>query len=135
MAAALQKIDMDPEHQLYTPKIEDIAAAVIEMLLLEAIAMTSCDLCASTKPWDQQRQTVNVIFEEFYEQTMIIMAMIIMGDEEREQGRVPIAMMDRTKLHEQPASQVGFLTGICVPCYQLLHQLIPQTSPFLQGCL
>ncbi|UYV80362.1 hypothetical protein LAZ67_18002688 [Cordylochernes scorpioides] len=31
MAAALQKIDMDPEQQLYTPKIEDIATAVIEM--------------------------------------------------------------------------------------------------------
>ncbi|UYV62071.1 hypothetical protein LAZ67_1007725 [Cordylochernes scorpioides] len=26
-----QEIDMDPEQQLYTPKIEDIATAVIEM--------------------------------------------------------------------------------------------------------
>ncbi|UYV69727.1 hypothetical protein LAZ67_7000491 [Cordylochernes scorpioides] len=32
MAAALQKIDMDPEQQLYTPKIEGIAAAVKERL-------------------------------------------------------------------------------------------------------
>ncbi|UYV78470.1 hypothetical protein LAZ67_16001593 [Cordylochernes scorpioides] len=31
MAAALQKIGIDPEQQLYTPKIVDIAAAVIEM--------------------------------------------------------------------------------------------------------
>ncbi|UYV69433.1 hypothetical protein LAZ67_6003601 [Cordylochernes scorpioides] len=31
MAAALQKIDMDSEQQLYTPKIEDIATAVREM--------------------------------------------------------------------------------------------------------
>ncbi|UYV78947.1 hypothetical protein LAZ67_17000434 [Cordylochernes scorpioides] len=31
MAAALQKIDLDPEQQLYTPKIGDIAAAVMEM--------------------------------------------------------------------------------------------------------
>ncbi|UYV71264.1 hypothetical protein LAZ67_8002429 [Cordylochernes scorpioides] len=31
MAAALQKIDMDPEQQLHIPKIVDIAAAVIEM--------------------------------------------------------------------------------------------------------
>ncbi|UYV68846.1 hypothetical protein LAZ67_6001252 [Cordylochernes scorpioides] len=31
MAAALQKIDMDPEQQLYTPKIVNIAAAVIEI--------------------------------------------------------------------------------------------------------
>ncbi|UYV77285.1 hypothetical protein LAZ67_15000338 [Cordylochernes scorpioides] len=31
MAAALQKIDMDPEQKLYTPKIVDIETAVIEM--------------------------------------------------------------------------------------------------------
>ncbi|UYV83124.1 hypothetical protein LAZ67_22002340 [Cordylochernes scorpioides] len=31
MAAALQKFDMDPEQQLYTPKIVDIAADVMEM--------------------------------------------------------------------------------------------------------
>ncbi|UYV81697.1 hypothetical protein LAZ67_20002015 [Cordylochernes scorpioides] len=31
MAAALQKIDIDPEQLLYTPKIVDIAAAVMEM--------------------------------------------------------------------------------------------------------
>ncbi|UYV68191.1 hypothetical protein LAZ67_5003321 [Cordylochernes scorpioides] len=31
MAAALQNIDIDPEQQLYPPKMVDIAAAVIEM--------------------------------------------------------------------------------------------------------
>ncbi|UYV79176.1 hypothetical protein LAZ67_17001361 [Cordylochernes scorpioides] len=31
MAAASQKIDMDPDQQLYTPKIVDIATSVIEM--------------------------------------------------------------------------------------------------------
>ncbi|UYV79474.1 hypothetical protein LAZ67_17002776 [Cordylochernes scorpioides] len=31
MAAALQKIDIDPEQQLYTPKIEDIVTGVIEI--------------------------------------------------------------------------------------------------------
>ncbi|UYV66882.1 K02A2.6-like [Cordylochernes scorpioides] len=31
MAAALQKFDIDPEQQLYTPKIVDIAAALMEM--------------------------------------------------------------------------------------------------------
>ncbi|UYV67574.1 ADCY1 [Cordylochernes scorpioides] len=31
MAAALQKIDIDPEQQIYTPKIVDISAAVMEM--------------------------------------------------------------------------------------------------------
>ncbi|PNF20836.1 hypothetical protein B7P43_G12063, partial [Cryptotermes secundus] len=38
-------------------------------LLIQAIAMTACDLSASAKPWDIQVKTVKVIFEEFYEQT------------------------------------------------------------------
>ncbi|XP_023215488.1 probable 3',5'-cyclic phosphodiesterase pde-5 [Centruroides sculpturatus] len=94
-------------------------------LLLEAVTMTACDLCASTKPWEQQKETVNVIFEEFYEQ----------GDAEKAQGRQPIPMMDRNKPNEQAASQVNFLKGICVPCYELMYKLIPQTKPMIDGCL
>jgi hypothetical protein len=41
---------------------------VIFRLLIQAIAMTGCDLSASAKPWDVQVKTVKVIFEEFYEQ-------------------------------------------------------------------
>ncbi|UYV70430.1 hypothetical protein LAZ67_7002969 [Cordylochernes scorpioides] len=33
MARALQKIDMDPEQQIYTPKIESIATAAIEICM------------------------------------------------------------------------------------------------------
>jgi cAMP and cAMP-inhibited cGMP 3',5'-cyclic phosphodiesterase 10 len=43
-------------------------------LLLEAIAMTAADLCASAKPWGIQVETVKVIYEEFY----------LQGDAERE---------------------------------------------------
>jgi hypothetical protein len=40
--------------------------------LIQAIAMTACDLSASAKPWDVQVKTVKVIFEEFYEQVRTI---------------------------------------------------------------
>lgn len=93
-------------------------------LYLEAIAMTASDLSASAKPWELQAMTVKVIFEEFYQQ----------GDEERAAGRVPIAMMDRSQPDQQAASQVGFLTGICLPCYSLLYALIPNTRPLLDHC-
>ncbi|CAN8007150.1 unnamed protein product, partial [Ixodes persulcatus] len=86
--------------------------------------MTACDLCASTKPWEQQRKTVQVIFEEFYEQ----------GDLEKAEGRQPIPMMDRTKAHELPASQVGFLKGICIPCYDLLSKILPGAEDMKKGC-
>ncbi|KAJ8979763.1 hypothetical protein NQ317_015240 [Molorchus minor] len=84
-------------------------------ILQQAIAMTASDLSASSKPWDIQVETVKVIFEEFYQQ----------GDAERAAGRIPIPMMDRNQPDQQPSSQVGFLTGICVPCYTLLDSLIP----------
>ncbi|KAJ8872744.1 hypothetical protein PR048_026360 [Dryococelus australis] len=93
-------------------------------LLLQAITMTASDLSASAKPWDLQVKTVQVIFQEFYEQ----------GDAERATGRIPIPMMDRNQPDQQAASQVGFLTGICIPCYSLLHQLIPSTQPLLDQC-
>lgn len=127
-------------------------------MLMQAISMTASDLSASTKPWwvggakannhsckvvshpfriiwiyfvffffrfrDIQVQTVRVIFEEFYQQ----------GDAERSAGRTPIPMMDRHQPDQQAASQVGFLTGICIPCYTLLYRLIPETKPLLEMC-
>uniref|UniRef100_A0A914WWF4 Phosphodiesterase n=1 Tax=Plectus sambesii TaxID=2011161 RepID=A0A914WWF4_9BILA len=83
--------------------------------LMQAVLMTSCDLIASAKPWEVQTETVKVIFEEFYEQ----------GDAERVNGREPIPMMNRQKAHELPQMQVGFMNGICVPCYDLLAQVMP----------
>ncbi|KAJ2954151.1 hypothetical protein O0L34_g2378 [Tuta absoluta] len=87
--------------------------------LAMAISMTSADLSAAAKPWEVQIKTVRVICEEFYDQ----------GDKEREAGRTPIPMMDRNKPEEQPASQVGFLSQICIPCYKLLYRILPKTKP------
>ncbi|CAG9856919.1 unnamed protein product [Phyllotreta striolata] len=92
--------------------------------LIQAIAMTASDLSANAKPWDIQFKTVEVIFEEFYDQ----------GDAERAAGRIPIPMMDRQQPDQQASSQVGFLTGICIPCYNLLNTLIPETKALLEMC-
>lgn len=43
-------------------------------------------------------------------------------------------MMDREQPDQQPSSQVGFLTGICLPCYNLLNELIPECKPLLEMC-
>jgi cAMP and cAMP-inhibited cGMP 3',5'-cyclic phosphodiesterase 10 len=93
-------------------------------MLIQAVAMTAADLSASAKPWEIQTETVKVIFEEFYQQ----------GDAEKKAGRQPMAMMDREQPDQQPASQVGFLTGICIPCYGLLNRLIPELKPLLDMC-
>lgn len=67
---------------------------------------------------------MSVIFKEFYQQ----------GDAEKAAGRKPIPMMDRNQPDQQAGSQVGFLMGICLPCYSLLNSLIPQTMPMMQMC-
>ncbi|KAK2574082.1 putative 3' [Acropora cervicornis] len=55
------------------------------------------------------------------------------GDLEKAQGKTPIAMKDRNTAHELPAHQVGFLVGICLPCYELLQKCIPETKPLVDG--
>lgn len=34
--------------------------------------MTGADLCASAKPWEIQKETVKVVFEEFYAQVICL---------------------------------------------------------------
>ncbi|KAL8606518.1 hypothetical protein ACOMHN_037749 [Nucella lapillus] len=91
--------------------------------LLMGISMTSCDLCAMYKPWQTQLDLVNVIMEEFWQQ----------GDEEKMKGMTPMAMMDRDKQNELPQLEVGFILGICLPCYKLLNDIMPETEPMLKG--
>ncbi|EDV27675.1 uncharacterized protein TRIADDRAFT_21752 [Trichoplax adhaerens] len=95
----------------------------IHRALIRAIAVTACDISSNAKPWDINKDTVKVIFQEFYAQ----------GDEEKRQGRQPIPMMDRGLAHELPANQVGFVVGICLPCYELLVKVLPGTQPMLDG--
>ncbi|XP_072170370.1 probable 3',5'-cyclic phosphodiesterase pde-5 [Diadema setosum] len=90
---------------------------------VKSLSMTACDLAANTKPWHIQQQTVKVIFDEFYQQ----------GDEEKAAGKQPIPMMDRERAHELPANQVSFIVGICLPCYDLLAQLVPSAKPMYEG--
>jgi hypothetical protein len=39
--------------------------------LSQAIMMTGSDLCSSTKEWEAQEMTSQVIYREFYDQVML----------------------------------------------------------------
>ncbi|XP_076463269.1 putative 3',5'-cyclic phosphodiesterase pde-5 isoform X2 [Babylonia areolata] len=93
--------------------------------LLMGVSMTACDLCAMYKPWQTQLDLVSVIMEEFWQQ----------GDEEKKKGMTPMAMMDREKQNELPQLEVGFILGICLPCYKLLNDIMPETEPMLTGVM
>lgn len=93
--------------------------------LVMANSMTAADLCSMYKPWKLQVQLVDVIMEEFWQQ----------GDEERSQGLTPMPMMDRQKKNELPHLEVGFLVGICLPCYEVMAQILPETKPMVNGAV
>jgi len=88
------------------------------------MVMTGSDLCASTKPWGLQLETVEDIYREFYNQ----------GDYEIESGRLPLPIMNRFHQDEKALHQVGFFGGICLPCYELLAELLPGARPLLDQC-
>ncbi|KAL5022127.1 hypothetical protein ScPMuIL_001282 [Solemya velum] len=91
--------------------------------LIMTILMTSSDLCAMSKPWDVQYPIVTTITDEFWRQ----------GDEEKSRGLVPMPMMDRDKESELPQLEVGFLAGICLPCYELMARYLPESQPMVDG--
>ncbi|XP_059140359.1 probable 3',5'-cyclic phosphodiesterase pde-5 isoform X2 [Physella acuta] len=93
--------------------------------VLTAVAMTACDLCAMFKPWDVQLSLVYIIMEEFWQQ----------GDEEKKRGITPMQMMDRDKKEELPKLEVGFIQSICIPCYELMKNVLPETKPMLDGSI
>ena len=65
-------------------------------LFVQALAMTSADLSATSKPWDLQMITVETIYEEFYNQ----------GDREIMAGRQPVPIMNRIYIEQQALHQV-----------------------------
>lgn len=38
-------------------------------------------------------------------------------------------MMDREKASELPQMQVGFMKGICLPCYEAISKVMPEALP------
>ncbi|KAL4230000.1 cAMP and cAMP-inhibited cGMP 3' [Mactra antiquata] len=92
---------------------------------LISLIMTASDLCAITKPWETQKKTAKLIYEEFYMQ----------GDEEKKHGIQPLPMMDRLNEKDIAKQQVGFINFVCKPMYTTLVKLLPKTEPLLSGCL
>ena len=39
-----------------------------------------------------------------------------------------------TLIPHTTSAQVGFFSGICLPCYDLLAKLVPELTPMLENC-
>jgi len=93
-------------------------------LLVQALCMTAADLGCAAKGWSVQYRTAQVIYAEFHEQ----------GEVEKSLGWRPIPLFDKDNLAELPSMQVGFFSGICIPCYSLLAKILPSVTPMLELC-
>jgi cGMP-dependent 3',5'-cyclic phosphodiesterase len=92
--------------------------------LLRSLLMTSCDLSACLKDWDDSVAVSKLIYSEFFSQ----------GDKEKEIGMTPSVMMDRDKaIHSE--QQLNFLDKIAIPVYKLLSQLLPETTSAYENLL
>lgn len=92
--------------------------------LMKGILMTACDLAASTKPWRIQQKIAELVTSEFFDQ----------GDKERMELKIePTSMYDRRRKDELPEMQLGFIDGVCLPIYQGLAKIMPNTRPMLLG--
>ena len=85
------------------------------------MVMTGSDLCASTKPWKLQLDTVEDIYHEFYTQ----------GDKERASGRLPVPIMNRFHRDEQAVHQV--MVVLCTQLFVVpnLHETVVVSVLFL----
>ena len=76
--------------------------------------MTGSDLCASTKPWKLQLDTVEDIYHEFYTQ----------GDKEMASGRLPVPIMNRFHRDEQAVHQVMVVLSTQLFVVPNLHETV-----------
>lgn len=58
--------------------------------LIRAIAVTACDISSNAKPWEVNKDTVRVIFEEFYAQVRKYIYMLLCNINMRNNSRYNI---------------------------------------------
>jgi GAF domain-containing protein len=84
---------------------------------LMSIVMTACDISTITKPFSDCEHWANIVCAEFFAQ----------GDLEKALGKTPAAMLDRDKT-KIPPMQVGFISFVGVPCYNMVARFFPGAS-------
>uniref|UniRef100_A0A182J7G4 Phosphodiesterase n=1 Tax=Anopheles atroparvus TaxID=41427 RepID=A0A182J7G4_ANOAO len=100
-------------------RAENLAEGANQRLLL-SLMITCCDLNDQIKSWNTVQHVAHLVYAEFFAE----------GDLEKQMGLRPNAMMDRKKACI-PMLQIEFLTTVIRPTFEILVQIFPETSPFL----
>jgi hypothetical protein len=82
----------------------------------------SADVSHNSKPWNISKIWSRMIYDEFFHQ----------GDLEKEKG-LPVSMFCDRETANISGAQVGFITGIIIPTFQLLVRLFPDLNCTLEN--
>lgn len=88
-----------------------------------SLTMTVCDLCAVSKLWPTQHDTVEAIYAEFYDE----------GDEEKRLGGQPLPLFDRDNIAHQAEEQAFFVSKVAMPNFETLSKILPCVQPMLEA--
>ncbi|KAI9033367.1 hypothetical protein DFJ74DRAFT_652228 [Hyaloraphidium curvatum] len=111
--------------ELITTGTLDIDHDKPQRRMIRGLLMNCCDLMAMTKPFLTVIRVVDVIFKEFFTE----------GDKTKSQGLAPSSeLMDRDKEHAIPKMQVGFMSGVVIPAYELMASpnVLPRTEELVR---
>mmetsp|Transcript_27030 Transcript_27030/g.31155 ORF Transcript_27030/g.31155 Transcript_27030/m.31155 type:complete len:605 (+) Transcript_27030:612-2426(+) len=112
--ALKSKIDMLAEGEAYSiPSTDDNKE---KQFLLNTV-IHSADIANPCKSEAVYTQWTHLLFDEFFEQ----------GDKEKSEHMPVSFLCDRETVHIAN-SQIGFLTGICIPLFGMLERLMPGVS-------
>ncbi len=78
------------------------------------------DIGHAAKSFDLEKKWADLVTKEFHNQ----------GDKEKELG-LPISFLCDRNNFNLPSSQVGFISGLVLPTFQLIAKLLPKSSDYV----
>lgn len=79
------------------------------------------DIGHAAKPWDIEVKWAELVTMEFLNQ----------GDTEKKLG-LPVSFLCDRDTSNLPASQVGFISGIVMPTFEIVASILPKSKPYLK---
>src|SRR4051794_4177534 len=82
----------------------------------------ACDVSQQTRDFKVTRNWTYLLYEEFF----------LQGDLEKEDG-LPISFLCNRKTTEVPKMQGGFISGITIPLWTVISEIMPEMKEVVEG--
>lgn len=85
------------------------------------LVLHAIDIGHAAKPFELELRWADLVTQEFHNQ----------GDQEIKLG-IPVSFLCDRKTANIPCSQVGFIQGIVLPTFVLVHSMLPEIEEYLK---